>query len=214
MKSAPTLGNPDTSVAPHRAGESSGFLLCSNKAAGKMKKTAFPIEHVYQLLEPGPVLLVTTARKGRFDVMPMSWHSMFEFEPPLVGCIISTRSYTSENLRSAKECVLNIPTADLADQVVLCGNVSGRRFDKFKRSGLTPQPASCVKAPLVGECYASLECRLVDGSMIRKYSLFVLEVQQAWVNAARAKNPRTLHHRGYGKFMIAGKTIQLPSKMR
>jgi hypothetical protein len=53
----------------------------------------------------------------------------------------------------------------------------------------------------------------VDGRLAEKYALFVVRVLQAWVDPT-LKNPRTLHHRGWGTFMIAGKTIKLPSKMR
>jgi hypothetical protein len=41
----------------------------------------------------------------------------------------------------------------------------------------------------------------------------VLEVLQAWTDPTR-QDPRTLHHRGRGAFMVAGETIRLPSKMR
>lgn len=68
-------------------------------------------------------------------------------------------------------------------------------------------------APLVGECFANLERRVTDTRMVRKYDLFVLEVMKAWIDSAQ-KNPRMLHHQGYGKFAVDGKTIRLPSKMR
>jgi flavin reductase (DIM6/NTAB) family NADH-FMN oxidoreductase RutF len=92
-----------------------------------------------------------------------------------------------------------------------CGNVSGRRVDKFARFGLTAMPASRVAAPLVGECYANLECRVADTRFVEKYGFFVLEVLAAWVDPSR-KAPRTLHHRGRGAFMVAGRTLKLPSK--
>ena len=60
-----------------------------------------------------------------------------------------------------------------------------------------------MDAPLIGECYASFECKLVDSSLIDKYSLFVLEVVKAHV-ATSPKYPRTLHYRGDGVFMISG----------
>jgi flavin reductase (DIM6/NTAB) family NADH-FMN oxidoreductase RutF len=176
-------------------------------------KRAFPLARVYQLLEPGPVVLVTTARGSRRNVMTMSWHTMMEFEPPLVGCVISDRGYTFGMLRATKECVISIPTAKLAKQVVGVGNVSGRSVDKFAKFGLTPAAASQVAAPLIAECYANLECRVVDTSMVTKYDFFVLEVLKAWIDPAQ-KDPRTLHHRGYGAFMIAGKTVRLRSRMR
>jgi len=178
-----------------------------------MAKRSFPLARVYTLLEPGPVTLLTTARGGTPNVMTMSWHTMLEFEPPLVGCVISNRNYSYDLLRSSKECVLNIPTAEIAKQVVRCGNSSGERIDKFRKFGLTPVPAQQVAAPLIEECYASLECRVVDTSMVAKYGFFVLQVVKAWVDPA-VKNPRTLHHRGRGAFMVAGETIKLRSRMK
>ena len=99
--------------------------------------------------------------------------------------------------------MINIPTVDLAPTVVDIGNCSGRDVDKFARFGLTAERGVNVEAPLIGECYASFECRLVDSSLIRKYSLFVLEVVKAHV-ASSPEYPRTIHYRGDGVFMISG----------
>ncbi len=178
-----------------------------------MAKKSFPLSRVYRLLEPGPVVLVTTAQKGRANIMTMSWHTMIEFEPPLVGCVISNRNYTFGMLKTSKECVINIPTVELAAQVVGCGNTSGRKLDKFRRFGLTPAPAACVRAPLIDECHAALECKVVDTKLVSKYCFFILEVLKAWVDSSR-KDPRTMHHLGTGAFMVAGRTIKLPSKMK
>ena len=175
-----------------------------------MKKKPFPLSEVYRLLEPGPVVLVTTARAGRANIMPMSWHTMLEFEPPLVGCVISNRNHSFATFKTTKECVLNLPTVELAEKVVACGNASGGQVDKFQAFGLTPVAAACVKAPLIAECYASLECKVVDGKLVAKYNFFVLEVVKAWIDPSR-KHPRTIHHQGEGVFMIAGRTIHLPS---
>ncbi len=176
-----------------------------------MVKRAFPQARVYRLLESGPVVMVTTQQHGRPNIMSMSWHTMMEFEPPLVGVIMSDRNYSYAALKATRECVLNIPTAEIAKQVVGCGNVSGRRVDKFKRFGLTPLPASRVQPPLIGECYANLECRVVDTRFVEKYGFFVLEVLKAWVDAG-VKAPRTLHHRGGGEFIVASRTLKLPSR--
>jgi len=178
-----------------------------------MARRSFPLPRVYGLLEPGPVVLLTTAHRGRSNVMAMSWHTMVEFEPPLVACVVSSRDYSFAALKATRQCVINIPTADLAQTVVDCGNVSGRLVDKFAAFGLTPLPASQVGAPLIDECYANLECRVVDTRLVNRYDLFVLEVVKAWIDPQR-KEPRTLHHRGRGAFMVAGRTIKLPSRMK
>jgi flavin reductase (DIM6/NTAB) family NADH-FMN oxidoreductase RutF len=178
-----------------------------------MVKRSYPLSKVYGLLEPGPVLLLTTAHKGKANVMTLSWHTMMEFEPPLVGCVVSGRDFSFEALRATRQCVLNIPTEELATRVVGCGNTSGREMDKFEAFGLTPAPATLVSAPLIAECYANLECRVADTRLMNRYNFFVLEVLKAWVDPA-CKHPRTLHHRGRGVFMVAGETLKIPSKMK
>jgi len=176
-------------------------------------RRSFPLPEVYRLIEPGPVVLLTTAGRQRPNVMTLAWHTMMEFEPPLLGCIVSDRNFSFSLLRKSKECVIAIPTVELAAKVVACGNSSGRDTDKFKAFRLTPVPASRVRAPLVGECYANLECRVADARAVNRYGLFVLEVVKAWIDTAR-KNPRTIHHKGKGVFMVSGRTLKLPSKMK
>ena len=174
---------------------------------------SFPLSKVYGLLEPGPVVLLTTARAGRANIMAMSWHAMLEFEPPLVACVVSNRNHSHGALMATKECVIAIPTVAISEKVVACGNSSGADNDKFEAFGLTPKPAALVGAPLISECYANLECRVADTSMVAKYCLFVLEVVKAWINPAE-KNPRTIHHLGRGRFFVSGETITLKSRMR
>ncbi len=178
-----------------------------------MAKRSLPLSRVYGLLEPGPVVMVSTAGRGHANIMTMSWHTMMEFEPPMVGCVISNRNYTFEIIKRTRECVINIPTRELVKETVACGNASGRTIDKFKAFHLTPVAASQVKAPLIDECYANLECKVVDARMVEKYNFFILEVLKAWIDPSK-KDPRTIHHRGKGMFMIDGKTIRLASKMK
>ncbi|MDP4150954.1 MAG: flavin reductase family protein [Bacteroidota bacterium] len=174
---------------------------------------SFPLSKVYGLLEPGPVVMLTTARGDKRNVMTMSWHTMLEFEPPLIGCVISNRDYTFSILKATKECVIAIPTVELSKEVVQVGNSSGRDTDKFAAFSLSWKPASLVKAPLLPDCYANLECKVVDTTLVNKYNFFVLEVKKAWINP-KIKHPKTLHHLGSGSFMVAGDTIRLPSKMK
>jgi flavin reductase (DIM6/NTAB) family NADH-FMN oxidoreductase RutF len=170
------------------------------------------LSKVYQLLEPGPVVLLTTAYRGRANVMAMSWHMMVEFEPPLIACIVSNAGYSHSALRATKECVIAIPALKLAAKVVGIGNCSGRDVNKFERFGLSTAPAACVAPPLVAECFANLECKVADTRLVNKYNLFILEVLKAWIDPAQ-KNPKTIHHRGYGRFVVDGEAIKLKSRM-
>lgn len=175
-----------------------------------------PLAKVYQLIEPGPVVLLTTKPRGkgsRANIMTMSWHMMVEFEPPLIACVVSGNDFSFAALTSTRECVIAIPSAKLARQVVGVGNCSGRDTDKFAAFGLTALPAEAVAPPLIAECFANLECRVVDTRMVNRYNLFVLEVVKAWADP-KQKNPRTIHHRGLGTFAVDGASIRLKSKMR
>lgn len=185
----------------------SGWKAGSILEAMKAKKS-FPLGKVYRLLESGPVILLATASKGRANVMPMSWHTMIDFDPPLVGIIVDEESLTFQTLRATRECTINIPTVSIGKPVVGCGRVSGRKADKFQRFGLTPLPAGKVGAPLVGECYANLECRVVDARLAKQYNLFIVQVVQAWVDPS-VRAPKTLHHLGGDQFMIAGRRIRI-----
>ena len=171
------------------------------------------LSKVYQLLEPGPVVLLTTARKGRANIMTMSWHMMVEFEPPLVACVCSSANYSFDALRATGECVIAVPARKLAAKVVKVGNASGRDLDKFAAFGLTPLPAERVAPPLVKECFANLECKVADRRLVKRYNLFILEVLKAWIDPVQ-KNPKTIHHHGYGKFVVDGAAITLKSRMR
>jgi flavin reductase (DIM6/NTAB) family NADH-FMN oxidoreductase RutF len=170
-----------------------------------------PLAKVYQLLEPGPVVLLTTARRGRENVMTMSWHMMVEFTPPLVACVVSDADYSFAALRATKECVIAVPAAEMAPKVVEIGNCSGRTVDKFAAFGLARAPARRVAPPLLPDCLANLECRVADTRLVNKYCLFILEVVQAWIDPAQA-DAKTMHHKGYGAFVIDGATITLKSE--
>lgn len=166
-------------------------------------KKDFPVGQVRRYLEPGPIVLVSSRWWDKTNIMTMGWHMIMDFVPSLIGCYIWTENHSFELIRRSRQCVINIPTEDLAATVVKIGNSSGRDIDKFAEFDLTARPGTNVRAPLIDECYASFECKIADSSLIRKYSLFVLEVVKAHV-ATSPKYPKTIHYRGDGEFMISG----------
>ena len=175
-------------------------------------KEDFPVDNVRRFLEPGPIVLVSSAHRNETNIMTMGWHMIMEFQPSLIGCYIWDANHSFELIRRSRQCVINVPTVELAPTVVKIGNSSGRDIDKFAEFGLTPKSGEQVRAPLIEECYANFECRLVDSSLIRKYSLFVLEVVKAHV-ATSPKYPKTIHYRGDGEFMISGENTRKYRKL-
>ncbi|MBA4054395.1 MAG: flavin reductase [Marivirga sp.] len=173
---------------------------------------SYPTQKVYRLMEPSPIVLVTTFHRGKQNIMTMGFHMMVQHDPPLIGAVIGPWDYSFKALRSAAECVIAIPGMDLAEKVVDIGNCSGLETDKFEKFRLTPLAAMYVKAPLIEECVANIECKAVDTRLVNKYNLFILKAVKAWVNADR-KEQRTLHHQGNGTFKVDGRTIDLRKRM-
>ena len=166
-------------------------------------KKDFPLHNIRRFIEPGPIVLVSSAYRDETNIMTMGWHMMMEFSPALVGCLISSANYSFELIRKSRQCAINLPTVELAETVVKIGNSSGRDIDKFTEFKLTPKSGAHVRAPLIDECYANFECSLADSGWIRKYNVFVFEVVKAHV-ATSPKAPKTIHYRGDGEFMISG----------
>lgn len=176
-------------------------------------KQAFPVAEIRRFLEPGPVVLVSSAHRGATNIMTMGWHTVMEFSPSLIGCVIAGSNHSFEMIRMSRQCVINLPTLPLAKTVVDIGNCSGASVDKFVTFGLTPLPGKQVRAPLIGECHANFECRLYDARLVKTYNFFIFEVVEAHV-AAAPKNPRTIHYRGDGQFMVAGAALNLRRRFR
>ncbi|MBM4025837.1 MAG: flavin reductase family protein [Planctomycetes bacterium] len=177
------------------------------------RKADFPVSEIRRFLEPGPIVLVSSAWQGKSNVMTMGWHMMLGFSPARFGCYIWDANHSFAMIRRSRQCVINLPTTDLIDETIGIGNCSGATVDEFHKFGITPVPAAQVKAPLIRECYANFECKLADGGQIARHGLFVWEVVQAHV-AASPKYPETFHYRGDGVFMISGCSLNLSKKFK
>jgi len=160
------------------------------------------LDEIRRFLEPGPIVLVSSTWRGTSNVMTMGWHMMLDYTR--VGCFIWDQNHSFELVRKSRQCVINLPTFDLIDAIIGVGNTHGPEVDKFAEFGLTAQEAAKVDAPLIAECYANFECKLVDTSLIKQYSLFVFDVVKAHV-ATSPKYPTTVHYRGDGVFMVSGR---------
>lgn len=175
-------------------------------------KRDFPVGKVRRFLEPSPTLLVTSHHKGETNIMTMNWYTILEFSPSLIGCMITSANHSFDLIRKSKECVINIPETHLKLHVVGVGNSSGEEIDKFETFKLTPQKASKVSAPLIKECFANFECRLVDTKLLNKYNFFIFEIVKAHV-ATTPAYPKTISYRGDGVFAVSDKNINLPTKV-
>lgn len=168
------------------------------------------LSQAFTLIEPGPVTLVTTNDGWKDNVMTITWTMALDFA---AGFAITTgpwnHSYAA--LRDRRECVISIPTVDLIDTVIGIGTCSGTDTDKFRTFGLVRVKARHVGAPLIRECLANIECRVVD--IVERHNIVVLEGVMAWVDTAREET-RTLHAVGDGTFIVDGDRFDRKEMMR
>jgi flavin reductase (DIM6/NTAB) family NADH-FMN oxidoreductase RutF len=168
------------------------------------------IAKAFTLIEPGPVALVTTHDGKKNNVMTISWTMVVDFVPRFA--ITTGRwNYSYAALRKSRECVIAVPTVDLIDQVVGIGTCSGADTDKFERFGLTPLRGKHVRAPLIKECLANIECKVVD--IVKKHNIIVLEGVAAYFDSSR-KEKRTIHAIGDGTFVADGRKLDRKKMMR
>jgi flavin reductase (DIM6/NTAB) family NADH-FMN oxidoreductase RutF len=172
--------------------------------------TPLPLARAFTLIESGPVVLVTTCDGEANNVMTISWTLVVDFTPKF-AITTGPWNYSYAALEKSRECVIAIPGADLIDTVVGVGTCSGADTDKFARFGLTPLQAQRVRAPLIGECLANIECRVVD--IVERHNIVVLEGLAAHRNESR-RETRTCHAVGDGSFIVDGERIDRRAMMQ
>ncbi len=177
------------------------------------KKKNLPVDEIRKLLEPGPIVLVSSQLNGKTNIMTMGWYVVMGFSPSLIGCYIWTKDYSHELIKKSKECVINVPTVELLETAIGIGCESGEHINKFGKYNLTKGKASKVQAPLIKECFANIECKLYETKMIKEYNLFIFEVVKAHI-AISPKYPKTFHYMGEGEFMLSGKHVNLRKKFK
>lgn len=173
--------------------------------------TEYPLDRVHRLIEPGPVIMVSTSDGRRANLMT-SGFTMPVAHGALIGLVLGPWDHSYEALRTTGECVIAIPSIDLAERVVDVGNTSGREVDKWRDFGFTPVPGAAVRAPLVAECFANIECTVADDRLVDDYSLWILRGERAWFDAAK-RGAGEFHHRGDGTFSANGSTVDLRDRM-
>lgn len=169
-----------------------------------------PLAKAFTLMESGPVVLVATHDGQKNNVMTISWTMVVDFTPTF-AMTTGPWNHSYAALRKSRECVIAVPTVDLIDRVVGVGTCSGADTDKFERFGLTPLAATHVRAPLIRECLANIECKVID--IVEKHNIVVLEGVAAYRDASR-KEKRTIHAVGDGTFIVDGERIDRRKMMR
>jgi len=168
------------------------------------------LEKAFTLVEPGPVVLVTTNDGEKNNIMTITWTMVMGFSAEF-AMTTGAWNYSYAALEASRECVIAIPTVDMIDTVVGIGTCSGADTDKFRTFGLTARPGRHVRAPLIEECLANIECRVTD--IVERHGIVVLQGVAAYYDEAR-KEKRMLHAVGDGTFIVDGRKLDRKEMMR
>lgn len=171
---------------------------------------SLPLGKAFTLMESGPVTFVTTNDGQKNNVMTITWTMVMDFSATF-AITTGPWNYSWSALEKTRECVIAIPPVDMMDTVIGVGMCSGADTDKFAKFGLTPVKAKHVGAPLIRQCLANIECRVVD--IVERHGIVVLEGQAAWFDSAR-KEKRVLHAVGDGTFIVDGEKLDRRDAMR
>jgi flavin reductase (DIM6/NTAB) family NADH-FMN oxidoreductase RutF len=171
----------------------------------------YPLDRVHRLLEPGPVVLVSTSDGEHANLMTNGFNMPVRHSSA-VALVVGEWDYSYRALAETGECVIAVPGRDILERAVDVGNTSGADLDKWERFGFTPLPAESVNAPLVDECFANIECTVLDDRLVADYDLWILRIERAWIDP-RVAPAAEVHHRGDGTFSLNGETVDLRSRM-
>ena len=161
------------------------------------------LSKAFTLMESGPVVLVTTHEGQKDNIMTISWTMVMDFTP-VFAITTGEWNHSYAALRKNRECVIAIPTVDMLDKMVGIGTCSGKDTDKFGKFKLTPVQGKVVRAPLIKECLANIECKVID--IVEKHNIVVLEAVAAYIDTMR-KEKRTVHAVGDGTFIVDGRKM-------
>jgi len=169
-----------------------------------------PLAKAFTLIEPGPVVLVSTHDGDKDNVMTITWTMVLDFAASF-AITTGPWNHSYAALKKTRECVIAIPAADLLDTAVGIGTCSGHDVDKFERFGLTRVQAQHVRAPLIAQCVANIECRVVE--IIERHHIIILQGLAAYVDGTR-KEQRLIHAIGDGTFTVDGRKFDRKEMMR
>jgi flavin reductase (DIM6/NTAB) family NADH-FMN oxidoreductase RutF len=174
----------------------------------KTKKVEVESELAYRLLHPRHTVLVTCVDKtGKANIITLAWSMPTSINPPMVVVSIAPERYSYRLIEEAGEFVVNVPTMKIVRKTLFCGRTSGVECDKFKETRLTATPAKKVQSPIIKECVAHLECKLVQTIPTGDHTLFVGRVVAAYVNRGifyktfNVKKVKPVFHMGGDSFV-------------
>lgn len=152
--------------------------------------------------------------------MAASWAMPLDYSPPKLLLVVDATSFTRELIDASGEFGLQIPKRRMAAKTVAVGQSSGRNCDKFSRFALDTFAAKHIAAPLLKDCVAWMECKVIADAS-QRYDLFIAEVVASHVDSSVFHDnqwdfgadpmERTMHYISNGEFFASGERFAVPT---
>jgi len=135
------------------------------------------------MLNPVPVVLITSKNKeGKINVFTVGWIGTACTKPPMITVAIRPERLSYDYIKESGDFVVNLPNSRLVRQVDYCGVRSGKQIDKIKEMNFTIESGKDVTAPLLSECFISLECKVKSITPLGTHDLFLAEIVNTHVD--------------------------------
>jgi len=171
------------------------------------------------LITGGPLLLVTSRQRDKINIITVSWSMPLSLSPPMAAISVSRDSFSHDLIKASMEFVINIPHGGQLKEILYCGTVSGRHFNKFEKCSLTPVEGKKVNVPSINECCGYLECKVRDVHDKYGSTLFIARVLSAAVREELYSSKgwdlnrmKLVHQLSSSVFELSGDAITIPQQ--
>lgn len=181
------------------------------------RKVNVDLSTACRFLHPMHTVLVTCGEAEKANIITLAWAMPTSINPPLIAISVRPTRHSYRLIRETREFVVNIPTMEIVEETLFCGRRSGKKYNKFKETNLTPLPAKTVKTSIIKECIAHLECRLKRSFTTGDHIIFVGEIVEAYADEDSFKEEfdigkaKLVFHLGGDKFATLSPRIVEPS---
>ena len=135
-----------------------------------------------EMLSPVPAVMASLGEGDEANIITIAWTGIINSRPPMTYISVRKERHSHDILMKTGEFVINLTTEAILRQTDWCGVRSGRDYDKWKETGLTKEPASVVKCPMIAESPVNLECRVTEVKELGSHDMFMAEIVKVHVD--------------------------------
>jgi flavin reductase (DIM6/NTAB) family NADH-FMN oxidoreductase RutF len=115
------------------------------------------------VLYPLPAVMVSCGSTAEeYNIITISWTGTINTDPPMLYISVRPERHSYDIIKRNMEFVLNLTNEKLAKATDFNGVRSGREYDKFVETKLTPIPGRKVNTVMIGESPVNIECKVKD----------------------------------------------------